>query len=277
MINLHLFLVLLFGVAVLSQEADSGACVRDQAYWRDLPQSAWPVALQSATLCGGTPWYDLMQIELLELMSTQSRDSALWLVTFHQTCVAALNQAAVAAQTATPPSLRWATLVEVILHSLEAACDNTGGWSQRWQYDPTLRLLLSQLQSFNRGEILPQFPTCDVPPTTTNSSNATTVEVPYASLFGNMSDLFLVVLPNNETVPAGSTFFQSVLAQTIQVKILLAIFIGCSIILGIKVGAMWLVYMRNKKRELLFSRRMRDDARDDTMIDLDNTSVQDSE
>lgn len=214
-------------------------CVQPQTYWLGVPVIDWPQQLQQATLCG-TPWHELMHLELMQLTVDEQTTYGVWLLFVHQTCAMALNQATLSLNITLP--LSWQSLLAVSLDSLERGCANVSGWCARWQYDPNLMGMLRQMTAFNRGEILPQYPACEPPV-------AGPVNISYLPVFGNMSrSLFAIVLPTNETVWEGSTFFGKVSVQASQVKILLTVFLLGFVVLGLIVGVMFCMLQRNKKR-----------------------------
>jgi len=218
---LLLFLLLLSSWAVDAQPQ----CVYSQFYWLRQPLSAWPAPLQSQTMCGA-PWYSVLQTELYQLPNASQRP---WLLAFHLMCTAALN--------AQPASAYGNVTLEIatLTDSLERSCESASNWT----LGTRAQSALDHLSAFSRGQLLPLYPPCG-----NEFANLTTT-----FSFANVSDLFLITLPNNETVPAGSPFFDEMIVHVYKIQTLLIVFTVLTALCIVPVLIMYVLFLKNKKRD----------------------------
>ena len=262
------FLCLAVVVVIVLMGSVASQCVWPQSYWLGLARTDWPQQVQQAVLCG-TPWYDLMRVELLQLSAEEQMTDGMWLLFFHQTCAMALNQAALSTNITLP--LSWQSLLVGAIDILERGCTNTSGWCARWQYDPNVGGMFEQMTAFNRGQILPQYPSCEP----ADSSLSSLGNISYLPVFGNMThSLFAVVLPTNETVWQGSAFFGLVSVQASQLKILLIVVIGAFLVLGAIVGVMFCRVTRNKKRNYHWQSNEDEEEEEEENIDPSDMTIE---
>ncbi len=191
-------------------------CVYTQNYWRTQAS-----ALQ---MCGSR-WDALLRFDAPLLVDAQQQ---VWFDAFQQCAAASFNLARLGVAAG-----EQATLVALLLGQLERGCASPTNWSLQWRYDASFTAQLQQVRALNRGESV--YPACGdefAPP-------------PFS--FANRSDLFMVVLPNNETVPAGSAYFGESLANALQIKGLMIAFITLSLMLSVIVALMWFMLVRKRR------------------------------
>jgi hypothetical protein len=200
-------------------------CVYTQDYWR---QQARITAVSNRSLCGAQ-WDTLMQLDLLRDPRQQ-----IWLDAFHQ-CAAATGNLARLNRTRSPSGPWTQFFLAQLLDQLERGCTNLTGWALRVRHDTAFQTMLEIVRAFNRGQSA-GVPPCgdEFPPVS-----------PFS--FANRSDLFMVVLPNNETVAAGSAYFSESLANAFQIKALFIAFIALSLALTGLVALMYLMLVRKKR------------------------------
>jgi len=219
-------LSLSFTVTDASNNNNNNTCVQPQYYWLNTGKENWSSDILSKNLCGSS-WYDLMKVETVQLMVPESN---FWFVIFHQLCTASLNS---------PRPLEINSIISLVLDNLERGCSNITKWSQQWQNDENIFFLYNQLYAFNTGELNSSYyPSCS----SINNSN----NVDFFS-FANLTDLFLVVLPTNETVPAGSHFFASVVAHIFRLSSTFIAFTAATAVLILVVSVMWAIYFKKMK------------------------------
>ncbi len=220
-----LLLLLLFLSTALTTAPQQQACVYTQDYWR---QQARVTAVANRSLCGAQ-WDTLMQLDLLRDPRQQ-----IWLDAFHQCGAATANLARLNRTRSAGPWTQF--FLAQLLDQLERACTNLTGWALQVRHDATFQTMLESVRLFNRGQSTDGVPACgdEFPPVS-----------PFS--FANRSDLFMVVLPNNETVAAGSAYFSESLANAFQIKALFIAFIALSLALTGLVALMYLMLVRKKR------------------------------
>lgn len=219
------FLYLFVGSTESHHNHSSSSCVNTQNYWLSIPASAWPTTISQKKLCGST-WYDLMKIETVQI---SNKESIFWFVVFHQMCTASLND----------HPLDISSITTVILDNLERGCGNTTKWSDQWKSDENMLTLYNQLYQFNNGDLLTdEYPSCSMGKEVFS--------------FYNLSDLFLIGLPTNETVPAGSIFFSTIVAHIFRLNSYFVAFTVCTILLIIMVAIMYALLIKKSKYACFF-------------------------
>lgn len=214
---LLLLSLLLFIVAATGDQQQQ--CVYTQAYWIDHP------ALVPQRLLCNTRWDQLMRWEVPQLQDTRQQ---VWLDAFHHACAAQCNLARLNQRQG-----EVVGQVALLLGLLERGCGNLTAWSLQWLYNVPFNALLDRVRAYSRG--LAGVPSC------------ADEFAPAPFSFANRSDLFMVVLPSNETVEAGSVYFGEALANAFQLKSLLIAFIALSIILTIIVTLMFFMLVRKRR------------------------------
>lgn len=212
-------LLLLFLIALASGQQAPTACVYTQAYWLQRPAAIPPLLL-----CN-TRWDELMRWEVPLLQDTRQQT---WLDAFHQTCAATCNLARLNQSQGTVR-----VLAARLLDLLERGCTNMTEWSLQWRYNEPFNALVDAMRAFNRGQF--GVAACQ-------DEFAVT---PFS--FANRSDLFMVVLPNNETVAAGSAYFSESLANAFQIKSLFIAFVTLSLVLSAIVALMYTMLVRRRR------------------------------
>lgn len=232
-ISLLLFLTTTADEVIVNNTNNITTCVQPQYYWLTIEKEKWSSDILTKNLCG-TSWYDLMKIE-----SVQIRDQAanFWFVIFHQLCTASLNS---------PRPLEINSILSLVLDNLERGCSNISKWSEQWQNDENIFSHYNQLYAFNTGELNPLYPSCS----TISNNNSVSID---SFSFTNLTDLFLVVLPTNETVPAGSRFFADVVAHIFRLSSTFIGFTSASVILILAVSVMYAVYFKKMKYSFYWS------------------------
>ncbi len=197
-------------------------CVRDQQYWLSLPSMNWTNGIADRKICGSS-WYDVMKIETVQL---RDEINSFWFMSFHQICTASLNDHPIEIDLA----------ITTLYDSLERGCSNITKWSSQWRYDKSVFTLYTQLYQFNSGQMENDgYPSC-----TDEFKNNTFT-------FYNMSDLFLIILPTNETVSEGSIFLSAVVSHIFRLNAYFTAFTICTIILIIVVSVMLAMFASNRR------------------------------
>jgi hypothetical protein len=200
-------------------------CVHDQQYWLSLPKMNWTNGVQDRKICGSS-WYDVMKIETVQL---RVQINTIWLMAFHQICTASLNDHPIEIE----------LIINTLYDSLERGCSNITKWSIQWRYDESFVHSYVQLLRFNDGrmENNTNYPIC---PNNNNNNND-------VFTFYNMSDLFLIILPTNETISEGSTFLSMVVSHIFRLNAYFITFTICTIVLIVIVSIMFVKFLTNRR------------------------------
>ena len=231
---LHLLLLItLVNFSLAREEGEETSCIYSQSHWLRNISEPWPTTpLLNQSLCG-VSWYALMHLN-----TSQTRDGAAmhWLIAFHQLCTAVLNVNLL--QEGTSPQGNTGQLpsplalaIDVIFDSMQRYCDNLAGWISAVNQDTVLQHNLATIVRYNHGSNV-----CE----------------PVSFLFTQEPQLFF--LDYNDTEQAEMMRQANVMKHLYRIQMWLILFSCLSGFLVIPALVIYIIMIRNEKREYFFFR-----------------------
>lgn len=205
---------------------ESEACVYSQSYWLGNVSEPWPsdVYPLNQAVCG-LSWRTLMHLN-----TSQVRDSGAtyWLLAFHQLCTAALNlHTQEASSSAVPSSVSLS--INVIFDSMQRHCASMSAWVVENEQDTVLSTHLRRLIQFNHA--------------------GTPCDSTAALAFSFTQSPQLFFLGYNESEQNEAKRQAEVIHHVFKVQTILATFSGFAAFLVVPMLVIYIVMLKNTRRE----------------------------